>query len=85
MWATKPSILRTLLGILVLVSDDPCLSWAAYIIGKSLGTLEVFPNLYDCGQWNGQNSRGMDSTVLMCGSRGPSLKGLWARNVGTEV
>ena len=43
-----------------LVSDDPCLSWAAYNIGMYLGTLEVFLNLYECGQWNGKNTRGMD-------------------------
>ena len=48
----------------------------------SLGTLEVFPNLYDCGQWNGQNSRGMDRHSPDVWLQGPQPEGSVGQKCG---
>lgn len=68
-----------------LVPGSPCLSWALYAIGMALGTLEVSPSLYDCGQWTGRIPVELRGTDLMCGSRVPRLESMEARNVGIEV
>ena len=59
-----------------LLSDRPCLSQETYNIGMASGTLEGSPDLYDSGQWNGQNSHGLGRHSLMCGSRGSCREGV---------
>ena len=39
-----------------LVLDRACFSPETYTIGMASGNLEGSPNLYNFGQWNGQNS-----------------------------
>ena len=67
------------------MKDHPCLSWAAKIIGMASGSLEVSPNLRVVANGNARIPLEREATVLRCGSRGPSLDGVWATTVGTEV
>ena len=65
-----------------LVSGSPCLSWAFYAIGMALGTLEVSPSLYDCGQWKGQNSRGVERHRPDVWLQGPQAGGYGSQECG---
>ena len=63
-----------------LVSDRPCLSPETYTIGMASGTLENSPNLYDFGQWNGQNSHGLGRHSPNVWLKGPKRGGSLAQN-----
>ena len=50
-----------------------------------LGALESSPNLYDFGQWNGQNSHGLGRHSPNVWLQGPQPEGVWPRTLRTEV
>ena len=63
-----------------LVSDPHCLSPETYTIGMASGTLEGSPNLYDFGQWNGQNSHGLGRQRPNVWLQGPQPGGCGAQD-----
>ena len=68
-----------------LVADGPCLSRTSYNIGVASGTSDVSPNLSGCAKGMSRIPMERAGTVLRCGSMGPSLEGVWARTMETEV
>ena len=68
-----------------LESDRRCLSPETYTIGMASGTLESSPNLYDFGQWNGQNSHGLGRHSPNVWLQGPQPEGVWPRTLRTDV
>ena len=64
-----------------LVADHPCLSLETYTIGMASGMLECSPNLYDFGQWYGQNSHGLGRRSPNVWLQGPQPGGCVAQDL----
>ena len=68
-----------------LVSDRPCLSTENYILGwpRGLWRFHLICTILDNGM--GRIPMDLVGTVLMYGSKGPSLEGVWPMNLRTKV